>query len=91
MGAVDFPQDQLPARLNGTRFIHVRQNRPGVLIQLIEIFASRGLNIVAEFPQTNGDTGDVVIEAEDVRDNRRHPLDAARVTRDDRYRGMPQV
>jgi D-3-phosphoglycerate dehydrogenase len=66
MGAVNFPQVQLPECPNGTRFIHVHENRPGILIQLNEIFYSRGLNIVAEFLQTHGDTGYVVIEAEDV-------------------------
>jgi len=64
VGAVNFPQVQLPERPNGTRFMHVHENRPGILIQLNEIFASRGLNIVAEFLQTHGDTGYVVIEAE---------------------------
>ena len=37
-----------------------------MLIQLNEIFSSRGLNIVAEFLQTHGDTGYVVIEVEDM-------------------------
>lgn len=49
MGAVNIPQVQLPERPNGTRFIHMDENRPGMLIQLNEIFASRGLNIIAEF------------------------------------------
>ncbi len=35
-----------------------------MLIQLNEIFSSRGLNIVAEFLQSHGDTGYVVIEVE---------------------------
>jgi D-3-phosphoglycerate dehydrogenase len=66
MGAVNFPQVQLPERPNGTRFIHVHENRPGMLIKLNEIFSSRGLNIVGEFLQTHGDTGYVVIEVEDA-------------------------
>jgi hypothetical protein len=71
MGAVNFPQVQLPERPNGTRFIHVHENRPGMLIQLNEIFSSRRLNIVAEFLQTYGDTGYVVVEAEGI-SSRRH-------------------
>ncbi|KQR76862.1 phosphoglycerate dehydrogenase [Rhizobium sp. Leaf341] len=66
MGAVNFPQVQLPERPNGTRFIHVHENRPGMLIRLNEIFSSRGVNITAEFLQTHGDTGYVVIEVEGV-------------------------
>ncbi len=69
MGAVNFPQVQLPQRPNGTRFIHVHENRPGILNKLNEIFSSRGLNIVAEFLQTYGDTGYVVIDAEGVSQN----------------------
>ncbi|MCO6186764.1 phosphoglycerate dehydrogenase [Rhizobium sp. L1K21] len=68
LGAVNFPQVQLPPRPNGTRFIHVHQNRPGILNSLNTIFSSRGLNIVGEFLQTDGDTGYVVIEAEGVGD-----------------------
>lgn len=66
MGAVNFPQVQLPERPNGTRFIHVHENRPGMLNRLNEIFSSRGVNIIAEFLQTHGDTGYVVIEVESV-------------------------
>ncbi len=78
MGAVNFPQVQLPERPNGTRFIHVHENRPGMLIQLNEIFSSRGLNIVAEFLQTHGDTGYVVVEAEGISANADEILQALR-------------
>lgn len=64
LGAVNFPQVQLPPRPNGTRFIHVHENRPGMLNSLNTIFSSRGLNIVGQFLQTDGETGYVVIEAE---------------------------
>ncbi len=64
LGAVNFPQVQLPPRPNGTRFIHVHENRPGMLNSLNTIFSSRNLNIVGQFLQTDGETGYVVIEAE---------------------------
>lgn len=79
MGAVNFPQVQLPERPNGTRFIHVHENRPGTLIKLNEIFSSRGLNIIAEFLQTHGDTGYVVIEVEGVYEASDEILQALRV------------
>ncbi len=66
LGAVNFPQVQLPPRPNGTRFIHVHENRPGILNSLNTVFSARALNIVGEFLQTYGDTGYVVIEAEGV-------------------------
>jgi UTP:GlnB (protein PII) uridylyltransferase len=76
--AVNLPQVQLPERPNGTRFIHVHENRPGMLIQLNEIFSSRGLNIVAEFLQTLGDTGYVVVEADGISENADEILQALR-------------
>ena len=66
LGAVNFPQVQLPPRPNGTRFIHVHENRPGILNSLNTIFSARGLNIVGEFLQTFGEMGYVVIEAEGI-------------------------
>jgi len=64
VGAVNFPQVQLPPRPNGTRFMHVHRNVPGVLRKLNDAFSSRGLNIASEFLQTDGDVGYVVIEAD---------------------------
>ncbi|MCE1237081.1 MAG: phosphoglycerate dehydrogenase [Hyphomicrobiales bacterium] len=64
IGAVNFPQVQLPARPAGTRFMHVHQNRPGMLNRLNTLFSDRGLNISAEYLQTEGDVGYVVIEAD---------------------------
>jgi D-3-phosphoglycerate dehydrogenase len=78
LGAVNFPQVQLPPRPNGTRFIHVHENRPGMLNSLNAIFSSRALNIVGEFLQTYGETGYVVIEAEGVGQTADDILDALR-------------
>jgi D-3-phosphoglycerate dehydrogenase len=78
LGAVNFPQVQLPLRSNGTRFIHVHENRPGILNSLNAVLSSRGLNIVGEFLQTHGDTGYVVIEVEGVGHAANEVLDALR-------------
>ncbi len=78
LGAVNFPQVQLPPRPNGTRFIHVHENRPGILNNLNEVFSARSLNIVGEFLQTHGDTGYVVIEAEGAGQIADEILDALR-------------
>jgi D-3-phosphoglycerate dehydrogenase len=64
LGAVNFPQVQLPARSTGIRYMHVHRNQPGMLGRINDIFASRGLNIAAEFLQTDGDIGYVVVEAD---------------------------
>ncbi len=61
-GAVNFPQAQLPARPQGTRFIHVHRNTPGLLARVIDVFSRRGLNIGAQYLQTDGELGYVVID-----------------------------
>ncbi len=63
-GAVNFPQVQLPMNPNGTRFIHVHRNVPGMLNRLNNVFSSRGLNIAAQYLQTYGDIGYVVVESD---------------------------
>ena len=49
LGAVNFPQVQLPPRPTGTRFIQVQRNVPGMLGHLNEVFARRGVNIAAQY------------------------------------------
>lgn len=66
VGAVNFPQVQLPARSAGTRFIHVQRNVPGMLRRLNDVFARRDLNIAAQNYQTDGEIGYVVMEADPV-------------------------
>lgn len=66
VGAVNFPQVQLPARPVGTRFIQVQRNAPGMLRRLNDVFASRNINIAAQNFQTDGEIGYVVMEADPV-------------------------
>ncbi len=63
-GAVNFPQVQLPPRLAGTRFIQVQKNLPGELGRLNDVFAKHGVNIAAQFYQTDGEIGYVVLDAD---------------------------
>ncbi len=69
LGAVNFPQVQLPPRASGTRFMHVHRNVPGLLRRLNDVFGSRDLNIAAQYLQTDGDLGYVVVDAEGVTDD----------------------
>ena len=68
-GAVNFPQVQLPARRHDVRFVHVHRNVPGVLGQVDAVFSSRGLNIAAQYLQTEGDVGYVVVDVESLADD----------------------
>ncbi len=78
VGAVNFPQVQLPPRPAGTRYIHVHRNVPGMLGRLNEIFSRRSLNITAQYLQTDGDLGYVVVEAEGNPGDNRAVLDEIR-------------
>ncbi len=64
MGAVNFPQVQLPIRPLGTRFIQVQRNVPGMLGKLNELFAGHAVNIAAQYYETNSDIGYVVLDAD---------------------------
>jgi D-3-phosphoglycerate dehydrogenase len=66
VGAVNFPQVQLPPRPSGTRFIHVQRNAPGMLGRLNDVFSRRHINIAAQYYQTDGEIGYVVMEADGV-------------------------
>jgi D-3-phosphoglycerate dehydrogenase len=64
MGAVNFPQVQLPARPMGTRFIQVQRNVPGMLGQLNDVLARHSVNIAAQYYEAQGDIGYVVLDAD---------------------------
>jgi D-3-phosphoglycerate dehydrogenase / 2-oxoglutarate reductase len=64
MGAVNFPQVQLPIRPMGTRFIQVQRNLPGMLGRLNEVLARHAVNIAAQYYETHNDVGYVVLDAD---------------------------
>jgi len=63
-GAVNFPQVQLPPRPSGTRFIHVHGDVPGVMRKLNDIVSAHDINIAAQYLQTGGGIGYVVLETD---------------------------
>ncbi len=64
LGAVNFPQVQLPARAQATRYVHIHRNVPGMLGRVNAVFSSRGVNISGQYLQTEGDLGYVVVETQ---------------------------
>jgi len=78
MGAVNFPQVQLPLRSTGTRFLHVHRNVPGMLRRLNEVFLLQDINITAQYLQTDGEIGYVVLDAEHLGQTARDILDEIR-------------
>ena len=78
LGAVNFPEVQLPARPRGTRFMHVHRNFPGILGKINDIFSSAGVNIAAQYLETDAEIGYVVVEADTDREDANQLLDALR-------------
>ena len=68
LGAVNFPEAALPLRAQGTRFMHVHGNTPGILAAINDIFRAHRLNIASQVLQTDAEVGYVVVDAEEVPD-----------------------
>ncbi len=64
VGAVNFPQVQLPTRPQGTRFIQVQRNLPGMLGRLYDVLERHNINIAGQYYETRGDVGYVVFDAD---------------------------
>jgi D-3-phosphoglycerate dehydrogenase / 2-oxoglutarate reductase len=64
IGAVNFVEISLHANLSKQRFLHIHKNVPGVLGEINHYFSSRGINIAAEYLQTDADLGYVILETD---------------------------
>jgi D-3-phosphoglycerate dehydrogenase / 2-oxoglutarate reductase len=64
IGAVNFVEIALQANSSKQRFLHIHKNVPGVLGEINHYFSSRGINISAEYLQTDADLGYVILETD---------------------------
>jgi D-3-phosphoglycerate dehydrogenase / 2-oxoglutarate reductase len=64
LSAVNFPEVSLPSHTNRSRLLHIHHNTPGVLTKINQAFAEKGINIAAQYLQTKGNIGYVVIDVE---------------------------
>ncbi|TDF35038.1 phosphoglycerate dehydrogenase [Alteromonadaceae bacterium M269] len=64
LSAVNFPEVSLPEHTVRSRLLHIHKNSPGVLTQINQAFAEKGINIAAQYLQTNENIGYVVIDVE---------------------------
>ncbi|MDD0839251.1 phosphoglycerate dehydrogenase [Curvibacter sp. HBC61] len=62
--AVNFPEVALPGQRGQHRILHVHRNVPGVLSQINRVFSEQHINIAAQYLQTRGDIGYVVIDVD---------------------------
>jgi len=65
LGAVNFPEVQLPYLGAGSRFMHIHHNVPGVLTKINDVFSDRGMNITGQYLRTDGDIGYVVVDVQE--------------------------
>lgn len=64
IGATNFVQVSLQPNRNAQRFLHIHKNEPGILKEINYVFTSKGINIAAEYLQTDPDIGYVIIDTE---------------------------
>jgi D-3-phosphoglycerate dehydrogenase len=62
LSAVNFPEVSLPEHINSRRLLHIHRNVPGMLSKINELFSRSDVNVDAQFLQTSGQLGYVVID-----------------------------
>lgn len=63
-GAVNFMEVSLPVKGSGTRFMHIHENKPGVMARIAEIMNEHDFNITGQYLQTDGEFGYVVVDVD---------------------------
>lgn len=61
-GSLNFPELSLPALQQMRRFIHIHENKPGVLAQINGILAKHKINISGQYLKTSGELGYVITD-----------------------------
>lgn len=61
-GAVNFPEVKLPPNENAHRILHIHENIPGMMKEINEKVAQRGINILAQYLETKKTIGYVVLD-----------------------------
>lgn len=62
LSAVNFPEVSLPEHPNSRRLLHIHRNVPGMLSRINELFSQSAVNVDAQYLQTDGQVGYVVID-----------------------------
>lgn len=62
VSAVNFPEVMLPKQPGSHRILHIHENTPGILRAVNDLVASLDLNINAQYLQTLGEVGYVVLD-----------------------------
>lgn len=62
--AVNFPEVTIPDHENRRRLLHIHRNEPGVMEQINRVFSVQGVNVAAQYLETQADLGYVVMDIE---------------------------
>nr|WP_298376738.1 phosphoglycerate dehydrogenase [uncultured Halomonas sp.] len=62
--SVNFPEVSLPAHPDKHRLLHIHDNVPGVLSEINRVLSEDGINIAAQYLQTNDKVGYVVVDVD---------------------------
>jgi D-3-phosphoglycerate dehydrogenase len=62
--AVNFPQVTIPDHDDRRRLLHIHRNEPGVMERVNHVFSAHGVNVAAQYLETKGDVGYVVMDIE---------------------------
>ncbi len=65
IGAKNFVQVSLPSNIDKKRFLHIHENKPGILNEINKIFSRRKINIAAQYLQTDSHVGYVIIDIDE--------------------------
>lgn len=65
VSAVNFPDVALPGTFGKHRLLHIHHNIPGVLSEINAVFSACGINIAAQYLQTRGSLGYVVVDMDE--------------------------
>ncbi len=64
LSAVNFPEVVLPEQHHAQRVLHIHHNKPGVMNKINKVFETHNVNIAAQYLQTHGTIGYVVLDVE---------------------------
>lgn len=64
LSAVNFPEVSLPEHAGRHRLLHIHKNVPGVLSKFNRIFSENNVNISAQYLQTKGPIGYVIVDVD---------------------------
>lgn len=65
VSAVNFPEVSLPKQQGVHRLLHIHHNQPGVLADVIHLFAEHNINISAQALMTSGEIGMLLMDVDD--------------------------